>query len=229
LQGKAIRFVFDRPRAPVVLAEGLERRSPGVLLEVGLDLPALAERLETPRDGAAFLKKVPSLARMAVSAAAQKRQYLRDLPEASPLKHGFLIERATAAVVPLGLEEAVHRITGTSLARSPQALEFALRVLHALKSTLDEAGRGINLDLRLDGESLSAADVAVLPQLQLDHAGKLHARAGAGTATLLLDADAAADIPALIDRLDHVWASTSIVRLQLQRSGATVRQGELAI
>ena len=36
LQGKAIRFVFDRPRGPIMLAEGLDRKSPGVLLEIGL-------------------------------------------------------------------------------------------------------------------------------------------------------------------------------------------------
>ena len=78
--GKPIRFVFDRPRRPVALAEGLDRKCPGVLLEVGLDLAALAARPEIKRDGATLLKKLPSLAHLAVSAARQKREYLRACP-----------------------------------------------------------------------------------------------------------------------------------------------------
>ncbi|MBI3823430.1 MAG: hypothetical protein HY289_12240, partial [Planctomycetes bacterium] len=186
LLGRSIRFIFDRPRGPVVLAEGLDRKCPGVLLEVGLDLPALAQRPDVARDGAHFLKKLPSLARIAVSAAGQKRQYLRTLPEGSPLKRRFLIERSAAVVVPMGLDEAVAYITGASPARSPVALDFTLKVLQTLKDALYEAGRSINFNLRLDSPALPIADATIAPQKQLDIASRLHARAGAGTMTLLL-------------------------------------------
>ncbi len=227
LLGKAIRFVFDRPRTALALAEGLERKSPGVLLEVGLDLPTLAQRAEIARDGATLLKKLPSLARMAVSAAAQKRQYLRDLPESSPLKRRFLIERAGATVVPLGLDETVLCIAGASLAKSPLSLDFAVQILQTLKDALNEGGRAINLDLRLDGPPLSAADTSLAPRQQLEVASKLHACACAGSMTLLLAADANAET--LIELLQWAWASTAVARLQLRRTGATLRQGELPI
>jgi hypothetical protein len=229
LQGKAIRFLFDRPRSAIALAEGLDRKCPGVLLEAGLDLAALAQHPDIQQDGATLLKKLPSLARIAVSAAGQKRQFLRGLPEASPLKRRFLIDRAAAAVVPLGLDDAVRRLTGESLTKSPLSLDFALKILQTLKDALHEAGRSINLDLRLDGPSLSAADGMLSPQKQLEIAGKLHARAGAGTATLLLAEDADTNADSLLELLQWTWRSSGIVRLRLQHAMTTVQQGELAI
>jgi hypothetical protein len=227
---KAIRFLFDRPRAPIALAEGIDRKCPGVLLEVGVDLAALAQRPDVSRDGATLLKKLPSLARMAVSAALQKRNYLRRQSETSPLKRRFLIERSSAAIVPLGLDEAAACSTGESLAQSPLCLEFALRILQTLKDTLHDAGRPINLDLRLDSSSLPAPlGVTIAPQRQVEIAGKLHARAGAGAMTVLLADEATANIEDLMDLLQWAWASTSVVRLQLQRAGSNLQQGELAI
>ena len=206
----------------------MDRKCPGVLLEVGLDLPALAARPEIKRDGATLLKKLPSLAHLAVSAARQKRHYLRNLPETSPLKRRFLIERTGALVTPLGLDEAVRSLTGESLAHSPLALDFAQRILHTLKTTLHEAGQSILLELRLDGPALSAADSNLAPQKQLEIAGKLHARAGAGTMTLLLGEDQA-DADRLAELLQWAWAETSVVRVQMQRAGSTLQQGELPI
>jgi ATP cone domain len=235
LQGKAIRFVFDRPRAVPMLAEGLDRKCPGVLLEIGLDLAALARRLEIGADGAGFLKKLPSLARIAVSAAQQKYRFLRGVAEDSPLKRGFLLERASAVVVPIGLQAVAHSITGASLTRSPLSLDFALQILHTLKDTLHSAGRAVNLDIRLDSssgafaDSLSAADQANPPRKQLEIAGKLHARAGAGTATLSIAEDAAQDLEGLVDTLAWAWSSTAVTRLQLQPAARTLEQGELPI
>lgn len=235
LQGRAVRFVFDRPRAPIALAEGLDRKCPGVLLEVGLDLAALAQRPDVARDGATLLKKLPSLARIAVSAAAQKRHYLRQLPASSPLKRRFLIERAAGAIVPCGLDSAVQTITGTSLVQSPLALDFALQIVHTLKDALQKAGRSINLDLRLDSpaqaldHNLSAADTTISPQKQLEIAGKLHAAAGAGTATLLSADGADTNPDTLMDLLASAWQASAVVRLKLQRAGSTLKQGELPI
>jgi hypothetical protein len=225
LQGRPIRFIFDRPRTVIALAEGLDRRCPGVLLEVGLDLAAFANRAEIGHDGATFLKKLPSLARIAVSAAAQKRQFLRGLPEPSPLKRQFLIDRSAAVVMPMGLDDAVRSITGESLTRSTLSLDLAMRILRTLNETLQGAGRAINLDLRLDSHALPAADGTLPLAKQLDIAGKLHARAGAGTATLVFADEQQADI----DLLRSAWATSSVTRLRLQRVGATLQQGELAI
>lgn len=229
LMGKAIRFVFDRPRSAIILAEGVDRRCPGVLLEVGLDLGAMAQRPEIEKDGATLLKKLPSLARIAVSAAAQKRQFLRGLPDTSPLKRRFLIERASAVVVPSGLDEAVRSITGESLSRSPLSLDFAMQILQTLNEVLVKAGRSINLDLRLDSPALPAAVATLSSARQLEIAGKLHASAGAGTASLLLADDEQADVGSLLELLQSAWSSTSVARLRLQRAGVAVRQGEFAI
>jgi hypothetical protein len=229
VQGKPVRFVFDRPRGPVPLAEGLDRKCPGVLVELGVDLPALAQRADIARDGAALLKKLPSLARIAVSAAAQKRQYLRSLPKTSPLKRRFLIERSAAVVTPFGLDEAVVYVTGDSPSRSPLALDFALKLLHMLRETLHDAGRAINLDLRVDSPALPAADATLPIARQIEVAGKLHARAGAGTAVLMLADEAAANVETLAECLQSAWAATSVTRLQLQRGGQILQQGELPI
>jgi len=59
-----------------------------VLLDVGLDLPAFAERPDIAQDGATLLKKLPSLARIAVSAAGQNAVSAR-VPDSSPLKSDF--------------------------------------------------------------------------------------------------------------------------------------------
>lgn len=235
LNGKAIRFVFDRPRAVPMLAEGLDRKCPAVLLEVGIDLANLARRLEIGSDGAGLLKRLPSLARMAVSAAQQKYRFLAGLPDDVPLKRSFLIDRASAMVVPIGLHAVVQAITGASCTRSPRSLEFALQILQTLKETLQLAGRAINLDLRVDssaslaGDSLSAGDVVIPPRKQLELAGKLHVCAGAGTTTLLLGEDAQQDIDALTEDLAWACASTGVARLKLQPAGRTLQQGELAI
>ena len=148
--GKPIRFVFDRPGKPILFSEGLDRKTPGVLLEIGLDLPAFARRADIAGDGPTLLKKLPSLARIAVSAANQKRQALRTLPESSPLKKRFLIERASSVVVPNGIDTVVQDIIGVSPSASPLALQFALDLVRVLRETLHQAGRSANLDLRLE-------------------------------------------------------------------------------
>lgn len=235
LQRRPVRFVFDRPRTPIALAEGLDRKSPGVLLEVGLDLAALAERSEVARDGATLLKKLPSLAHLAVSAAAQKRDYLRKLPKTSPLKRRFLIERAAGTIVPIGLNAVVHTITGASVAQSPLSLDFALQIVGTLKNVLQQASRSINLDLRLDdsaealGEATATEDAATPLEAQLEAAGKLHLRAGAGTLALVVPDDAAVNEDRLLSLLEAAWHKTGVVRLHLRRAGTTLAQGELPI
>ena len=235
LNRRPVRFVFDRPRGPVALAEGLDRKSPGVLLEVGLNLTALAERPDVAQDGATLLKKLPSLAHLAVSAAVQKRDYLRKLPKSSPLKRRFLIERAAGAIVPLGLHTVVQTITGASLSQSPLSLDFALQIVGTLRNALQKAGRAINLDLRIDGsaEATGEADaieeISSSPEAQLESVGKLHGRAGTGTLALVVPEDAEAGVDRLLLVLEAAWRNTGVTRLHLRRAGTTLAQGELPI
>src|SRR5262249_4867922 len=44
VESALLTFVFDRPRRPVALAEGLDRLHPAVLISIGLRLPALAQQ-----------------------------------------------------------------------------------------------------------------------------------------------------------------------------------------
>src|SRR5262249_51208997 len=65
--GRPIGFVFDRPRRPVALAEGLDRGHPAVLVQVGLALPVLTAQPGLLADPDRFLQKLGSLARLALS------------------------------------------------------------------------------------------------------------------------------------------------------------------
>ncbi len=235
LQGKPVRFIYDRPGTVPVLAEGLDRKCPGVLLEVGLDLAMLARRLEIGADGVAFLKRLPSLARLAVSAVQQKHRFLCGLPDNAPLRRSFLLDRVSAVVVPMGLHSVSKAITGERLTRSPLSLQFAAKILQTLQETLHAAGRALHLDLRLDSsaavpeDSLSADDAMNSPRQQLEMAGKLHACAGAGTATLVLGEDASQDLDPLTETLAWACTATGVTRLHLQSAASTLQQGELPI
>lgn len=235
LQGKPIRFIFDRPRTTPILAEGLDRRCPGVLMEIGVNLAMLARRAEIGSSAEHFLKKLPSLARMVVSAGQQQFRFLRSGPDEGLLRQGFLLDRASVVVTPLGLREVVQGATGENLARSPRALDFALLILQTLKDALQSAGRAVNLDLHLDGsaawagESLPPRDPGSEPRKQIETAGKLHARIGAGNATILLTEEEAANVDGLLELFHWAWSSTIIARVQLQPAGRVLQQGELAI
>jgi len=124
----------------------------------------------------------------------------------------------------------VRTITGASLAHSPLSLNFALQILQTLKQTLAQAGRSINLDLRVDSPLLcEPSDVDATAQQQLESAGKLHACVGAGTLRLTLARDTDASADALIDLLQWTWESTGVVRMQVERAVPYLLQGQLPI
>src|SRR5207249_9481161 len=54
LEDRPIALVMDRPRRPVALAEGMDRRRPAVLQEIGLDLAAFLRLPEIAGDADAF-------------------------------------------------------------------------------------------------------------------------------------------------------------------------------
>ena len=148
--GAALAFVFDRPRRSVALAEGIDRQPPALLLTVGLHLPRLVAGLGPAADPALFLQKLGSLARLALSAAVQKRDFLRrhasDRPE---LTRAFFLDRARLMVAPVGLESAVRSLTGKGLCDG-KATDFARQVVQRLRDVLREDGRACLLDACLD-------------------------------------------------------------------------------
>jgi hypothetical protein len=163
--------------------------------------------------------------RIAVSAANQKRQALRALPESSPLKQRFLIDRASSVILPHGLDTVTQTITGGSLLDSPLSLQFAQNLIGVLRTTLQQAGQDANLDLRLECPALTPLDCDHAAQKKhLETEGQLHASAGAGIAAVAGAPDAD-DVVAL---LQHALDATTIARLRMQRASA-VQQGVLSI
>ena len=142
-EGAALVFVFDRPRRPLVLAEGIDRQHSAVLLTVGLHLPRLAAQPGLREDAALFLQKLGSLTRLAISAAVQKREYLRRLERAqpSPLTTGFLLDRARLVVAPIGLDFVVQQMLGRGLTSGGAALDLGKQIVTRLRDVLKQETR----------------------------------------------------------------------------------------
>src|SRR5262249_52623757 len=147
------------------------------------------------------LPKLSSLARLALSAAAQKRDFLRRHRRDHPaVTRGFLLDRARLVVVPVGLEAAVQRLLGRGLGAGKPALDFARRLLQHLAAELHRDGRRVHLETCVDDPAdfrpaaaarggdparvagLTAWDAAAPARQQVRLAGALHAAAGGGTA-----------------------------------------------
>jgi hypothetical protein len=231
LDGAPVAFVFDRPRRPVALAEAIDRQHPAVLIEVGLNLEAFLRRPEIAGSSDAFRDKLPSLARMAVSAGAQKRKYLRRHAEASGLARGFLLDRARLAVVPLGLDRVVRSLTGRESLASERSLDALRHILQQLHDDLQAAGRAVHLEVSIDspGPGLaamlpvsalitagpSAVDRQASAERQLAAASVLHAVARQGTMRMFLPSRATAAVDDLLEALYYAWRRTEVVRVLL--------------
>jgi hypothetical protein len=236
-----LTFAFDRPRRAVALGEGLDRNHPAVLLAVGLHLPRLLALPGVAGSAEAFLQKLASLARLALSAAVQKREFLRRQGRAaereSGMARGFLLERARLLVVPVGLDAAVRVLAGCGLGEGKPALDLGRRILERLLAVLHQDGRRTNLDSVLDGPAafslandpgpVAGAGVAgVTPwgagltaKQQLRTAGALHAAAEAGTAAVLLPDDETRQPDAIAELLRFALRQTDVVRLRFVRPG----------
>jgi hypothetical protein len=243
LAGAPIAFAFDRARRPIALAEGMDRQRPAVLMEIGLDLGAFLRMSGISGHADTFRNKLATLARMAVSAGAQKRKYLRRHAEGTLLARAFLLERAALAVVPVGLNAVVRALTGQSPAASPLSLQFACELVQRLHDELQNAGRSAHLDVALDSPGpglasrlppeasadagLSCIDSAVGPERQLLAAGALHVLTGHGTAEVRWPAGAAPTADALVELLQFAWRRTELVRLRFVQPDSEHQQAEL--
>src|SRR5262249_45205629 len=115
LDGALLAFVPDRPRRSVALAEGLDRAHPALLGVAGVSLTRLLEitrpENELRVDPPTFLRKLASLARLALSAGHARREFLRRHGRPA-VTCGFLPDRARMVVTPLGLETTARAVTG---------------------------------------------------------------------------------------------------------------------
>jgi hypothetical protein len=258
LEGAALGFVFDRPRRPVALAAGIDRQHPAVLLSVGLHLPLLAEQPGIEGDPERFLSKLGSLARLALSAAVQKRAYLRRLDQARPpprtetpgVTSGFLLDRARMLVAPVGLEAVVSRFTQRGLGSGGSALELGRRIVGRLREVLRQDGRPAQMDGCLDGPwsfrldrgpagpaagppaeqvaGLTPWDATAPVKGQLRAGGVLHAACEGGTLALVVPQEPPATPAQAADWLRAAWQNTEVVRVRFLRGAPTLRQQTFA-
>jgi hypothetical protein len=238
LDKAAVCFVFDRPRRPVWLAEGVDRQYPAVLLTVGVHLPRLAEQPGVDGDATRFLKKLGSLARLALSAAVQKREFLRRQQGGRPpVTSGFLLDRARLVVAPVGLDAVVTAFTGGGLCSGKESLDFGKQIVQTLRDVLRQDGGACRLGTCLDGPDdfrlgdgtptigqaagLTGWDATAPPKHQLRAASALHAIAEGGTAALILPEGARPTAETVADYLRSAWKQTDLNRIRLLRGGGT--------
>lgn len=237
LEDGQVSFVFDRPQRPVALGEGLTRQHQAVLQVAGIHLAPLVEMPGVEGNIDLLLYKLANLARMAASAAAQKRTFLRgrkDSPWA--LRRGFLLDRARLAVIPVGLPGVVTRLTSQGLATGKQGLALAREIVQRLHECLLAAGRATTLDCVLDSPwwttrlegtgplhsaphlvGLTCGELTAPLDDQLRAGGILHQIALSGTLTLLLPPAPAPQPDAIADLLHRAWKKTDLVRVRLNR------------
>lgn len=221
LEREQIEFCFDRPRHPVILGPGIDRQTTAVLGMVGMNLPRFVEQLGGSVEPAIFLKKLASLARFAKSAGHARQDYLRKAGR-GPLHEGFLLERAVQVVVPMGLLEAVEKISS----RDHDAVaDLACRSLATIREALETdrpRTMAVTIDspvalqnLRREYENLSInldyASANLPPRQQLRYGSDFHAAAGSGLMTLRMKRSDANELPEL---LRAAWKS-AVARLKL--------------
>lgn len=229
-----LAFVFDRPKRPVALAEGLDRRNTALLLTVGMNFLCLAELVPQPADPEVLLQKLSSLVRLALSAAVQKREFLRGRTLARPaLSRGFLLDRARVVLVPLGLDALVKKLFGAGLCAGGAGLDFGRRVTERLRHILRQDAPAHHLDWSLDGPAaaglddapspagLTPWDASADPASQVRAGGTLHDVAEGGTLAVLLPS---ASPEAVVNVLRQAWGRTGIVRLRFERHADPQRQ-----
>ena len=213
LDGANLTFAFDRPRRPVALGDGMDRRHAAVLTEVGVNLPVLLNHPSVGGDLRTFLSKLPSLARMAVSAAGQRRKYLRDQANLPSLSRGFLMDRAQCVTSVVGLDAVARTLSGQHIDEGPVALELALTVLRTLHTALVDAARLAHLGVAMDFTDVVRATPPAALKGRLITVGNLHAVGGSGTTNVVIPRQPAWSASDVVDLLAVAWKRTEIASL----------------
>jgi hypothetical protein len=174
-----------------------------------------------------LLTKLGSLARLALSAATQKRDFLRRVGVERPaLLRGFLLGRARLIVAPLGLETLLQAFPGMS---ASAGLDFTRQIIERLQSVLTQDGQVRRLETCLDAPAgafpadasdgrlaagLTARDATAPVKGQLQAAGALHAVAGSGTALVHFPEGKPPSAGQVADWLRWAWQQTDVIRLR---------------
>jgi len=244
LQRAPITIAFDRTPRAISLSEGLDRRNSSLLISVGLNLPGLSRMLGEEAKPELFLQKLGSLARLAITAAVQKRRFITRYRRKQP---AFLVDRARLAVVPVGLESVTRRYTGQSILLGNAGADFACRIIRGLGETLREEGSIYNLEAVLDsapsheawpvmgrlthfevagqGSQLTLPNIEevaglttwnkdLTPAQQIQAGGLLHALVGAGTQWVLLPPGFSLKEEDMVAVLRTAWKETQANRIR---------------
>jgi hypothetical protein len=212
-------FAFDRPRRVLSLGPGLDRLHSYLLMTVDLDLPRLLEHAGVGEDAELFVHKLASLARLAVSAAVQKRHHLRESVhedgDRSFLLHGFLLDRARLMVCPLGLDRAVRTLTGSGLFEARAGLDLARRIIKELDDALTGEGKRRLVDGTVDPTpDFPVVESPVPCRQQLTALGRLHGVTGGGTALVSLADEERVSVEQVVRMLEFTWRQTDVARLR---------------
>jgi hypothetical protein len=252
-RGAPLTFAFDRAGGPTCLGEGMDDGHPAVLLTVALHLPRLAREKRHFASSSQILDRLRSLARLAISAARQKREFLRRYTSRRDLLgRGFLLDRAQLVIIPVGLDAVVSESIGVGICNHSSAQKLGVQILRRLWEALRGEGKSLNLNVGLDsapdfrctGEiDLPAAAVdSVDPReaagvttwapdapavAQIRAAGALHAVARSGTAAIFTPQNEPLAVDDLVELLHYAQERTQVQRLRFVH-GAKARQQLLA-
>jgi hypothetical protein len=236
LRGAPIALVMDRPYKPLHLAEGLNQKTPALLSAVSLNLPRLVGQLGSPIAPDALMQKLRSLARLAMSAGTQKRDFLRRYAAQRPnLTGGFLLERARLQITTRGLDDVADAFYRAGVVPLSELPSLRRRILDALMSAIRAETDSRLLDACVEelGENMDGSDngtsainwrPGALPREQLEAAGERHALCDGGTVRLSISEAEGATADGLVDLLEFAWKETAVVRLRIERTPRPERQ-----
>jgi ATP cone domain len=243
--GAPLTFAFDRPGAPTFVGEGMDSDHPAVLLSVALHLPRLARERRHIAASTGILDRLGSLARLATSAARQKREFLRRHSSRRDLwSRGFLLDRARLVIIPVGLDAVVRESIGAGICKDSSAQKFGVQILERLWEALRVEGKSLNLNTCMDsapdfrceidapatdldsvdpreaaGVTTWDSDAPALAQIRA--AGALHAVVGSGTAAVFTPEREPLPVDELVELLRYALERTQIQRLRFVRCGKT--------
>ncbi len=138
MEGTPIVWTFDRVAETISHSPGLSPFHHSVLLFIGCRLDRLVEQL-APSSLPSYLGKLATLTRLARSAARHRYQCLRAEGPAE-LSRGFLLERSSFVVVPIGLESAAIRLAEQT--GGADSGELAAQIITTMREALEKASSG---------------------------------------------------------------------------------------
>jgi hypothetical protein len=222
-RGSLVAFVCDRPRRPVILGKGLDRQHLAALSHVTLDLPALALRTGTGGSPEAFIGKLLSLVRLAVSAGVQKREFLRQ--HGRPERPAFLLDRAQLVLSLAGMDTILQGFFGNDAWQGP-VLGFMQSLAERIDKVLAQETRTTHLRCVVSAPPLAPIASEIDWRAWLRFNGKIHALWGRGFAEIILSEEGTPDQAEIMELLHYAWKQTAVSQIVLQRMHTHTEQAE---